>query len=83
MRFSFNLPDDKFDAVIGAFANANGYQETIADSNNQVIPNPQTREQFAKKFVRDLLIHSYAESLAQSAAQTARHNARQGVGGDV
>lgn len=53
-QLTFNIPDDKYDRFIAAWSV--NYQDQILDPDGSgTLPNPQTRAQFAKEQIRDML----------------------------
>lgn len=71
---TLNVPDQATaDRIVTALCAVNGYQDTVPDPANigQTIPNPQTRQQFAKaqvmQFLRQTVVN-YERS--QAAAPT-------------
>lgn len=66
MQVTINIPDDKKDGVIEAFASAYNYRETIGeDVKGEPIPNPQSKGQFAKgqvlKFIKNVFVANQSE----------------------
>ena len=55
---TITIPDGKANAIIDAFATQYNYQDEIGDEDGNMIPNPQTKKQFAleviKSFVREV-----------------------------
>lgn len=68
---SFNLPDDKIDAIVDAFSTQEGYQTMIWENDVQV-PNPETRLQFTKKILRQIMKTAYINKQAELAKAAAR-----------
>ena len=73
-----NFSNDPKDlALIDALCASYGYQAQISDSNGQLIPNPETKEQFAKKQVKKFMRAIYKSYVVTTAADTARKDAEQ------
>lgn len=68
---SFNLPDDKIDAIVNAFSTQEGYQ-TMVWENDVLIPNPETRLQFTKKILRQIMKTAYVNQHAELAKAAAK-----------
>jgi len=68
---SFNLPDDKIDAIVDAFSTQEGYQTMIWENDVQV-PNPETRLQFTKKVLRQIMKAAYVNHQAELAKVAAK-----------
>lgn len=68
---SFNLPDNKIDAIVDAFSTQEGYQAMIWENDVQ-IPNPETRLQFTKSVLRQMMKAAYVNHQANLAKEAAR-----------
>ena len=68
---SFNLPDNKIDAIVDAFSTQEGYQDMVWENDVQ-IPNPETRLQFTKKVLRQIMKTAYVNRQAELAKATAK-----------
>lgn len=56
----FNVPDNKISATDDAYCEAYGYQAEIFDSQTQtMIPNPETKEDFVERSLRDHYVRPY------------------------
>jgi len=72
-NITFNLPDDKVDAVVDAFCAQEGYQAMIWENDVQ-IPNPETKIQFTRRTLKQIMKAAYVNrqaSLAKAAAAAA------------
>lgn len=49
--FSLDIPENEVERVIDALCLAGGYEEEILGENEEMIPNPMTKEQYAKSRV--------------------------------
>jgi len=70
-NITFNLPDDKVDAIVDAFSTQEGYQPMIWENDTQ-IPNPETRMQYTKKILRQLMKTAYVNRQAELAKSSAK-----------
>jgi hypothetical protein len=71
---SITVPNNIATRVADAICNLNGYQETISDGNGGTIPNPQTKLEFVKHYVINVLknqVISYEGRIAADAANLA------------
>jgi len=75
---TINIPDSIAPRVLNGFAANYGYQETI---NGQ--PNPQTKAQFAKATLIDIIKRAVTAAEAQTAVTAARNAAIQDVDSNV
>jgi len=75
---TINIPDSIAARVLNGFATNYGYQETI---NGQ--PNPQTKAQFAKAQLIDIIKGAVKAAEAQTAATAARNAAIQDVDNNI
>ena len=50
-NITLNIPADKIQLIIDSFCNTQGYQEEIEGEGGEMIPNPETKAQFAKRMV--------------------------------
>lgn len=66
-RISFNIPNDKVPILVDAFTERFGYQEVVPGENGELIPNPMSRQRFAKRKIADLvnnIVRDYQRSIA-------------------
>jgi hypothetical protein len=63
---SFNFPDDKIDAIIDAWCIANSYPETIWE-NDVLVPNPETKLQFTRRSLKQMMKNAYVSEKAKVA----------------
>ena len=75
IQITFTIPDAIKDRVINAFAKRYAYQETITNSDGTTSPNPQTKAQFAKQVITDLLIDSIIVAEVNPAVEATRQAA--------
>lgn len=68
---SFNLPDNKIDTIVDAFSTQEGYQ-TMVWENDAMVPNPETRLQFTKKILRQIMKTAYVNHQAELAKEAAK-----------
>ena len=61
IAFSMDVPTGKAVDVIEKFTDHFGYQENIPDGAGGTIPNPQTRNSFAKQTVREWVKDIYIQ----------------------
>jgi hypothetical protein len=71
---SFAIPDDVLPRVLDAFAEMYGYQDQVSDPANpgEMIPNPQTKAQFARRKIIDYvreMVRVYEGSVAKASAE--------------
>lgn len=65
------LPTDFDNAIAASF----GYQDTITDGSGAQIPNPETKAQYGKKMLVQLVQQKLSSGLADPASETARESA--------
>ena len=77
-NITINIPDDKINAVVDAFATQYKYSPKVEDDNNQMVDNPVSKAQFArnilKSFVKQVYIAAQVaevEATKQAAIATA------------
>jgi predicted SAM-dependent methyltransferase len=70
-NITFSLPDDKIDAIVDAFSTQEGYQDMIWE-NDALVPNPETRIQFTRKVLRQIMKNAYVNHQALLAANAAK-----------
>ena len=68
---TFNLPDNKIDAIVEAFSTQEGYQDMIWE-NDVLVPNPETRIQFTRKALRRIMKTAYVNHQAALASAAAK-----------
>ena len=82
---SITIPDDKIEDVKSAFADAYGYQaeiEEIIDDEptGNMIPNPETKAQFAKRqvaqYAKSIYVAWYIDQQVDSVRDTALATAK-------
>lgn len=54
-RITINIPDDKLQTIIDAFAVEFGWTELIEDGDDE-IPNPESKAEHAKRQVRNFVV---------------------------
>lgn len=78
-QFTFTVPDAQLARVVDALCGAYGYQPLLPDN----IPNPQTRQQFAReqvrRFMQAAVVAWEARIAGDDAAEVARTKAQQEV----
>ena len=65
--FTITIPDNKVAEVIEAFAIMFGYPEIVEDVNGDDIPNPQSKAEFAKEKIREMIKETYLRYKARQA----------------
>lgn len=73
-NITFTIPDEHMGELIDAFASVYKYQEMIQDpdvSEPSEIPNPQSKEQFAKDTIRNHIRNTYIKYKAKIDAEAA------------
>lgn len=66
-QISINIKDSKITEVEEAVASLNGYKDVLSDGT----PNPETKAQFTRKFVKDIVKGQYMEYRRRQAMQVA------------
>ena len=67
-QIKINIPDNRLQGVINAFCEQYGYQDRVPDGgpDGVLIPNPQTKAQFAKakmgEYIREVYVASKANT---------------------
>ena len=67
-QIKINIPDNRLQGVIAAFCDVYHYQDMISDGgpDGVLVPNPQTKAQFAKakmgEYIREVYVASKANS---------------------
>ena len=56
--------------IINALATKNGYQDMIEDNNGALIPNPESKGTFVKRFLKNFLISETKEEELRVARAT-------------
>lgn len=69
-NITFTIPDDKVAAVVDAFCAQEGYQAMIWENDVQ-IPNPETKNQFARRTLKQIMKNAYVNHQAELAKQAA------------
>lgn len=68
-------PNDQLARAVTALTNLYGYKETITDAEGNEVPNPQTKNDFARQQVARFI----KEAVKQYEAEEARRLAEQNV----
>lgn len=55
MIITFTIPDAQATRVINGIAENENYQASIFDANRNKIPNPETKQQFAKRILIEMI----------------------------
>ena len=74
---SITIPDPIKDRVLLGFTAASGYQEEVDDGTGTMIPNPQTRAQYAKEVLKALVKSRVVAYESEIAGVSAREAAQQ------
>lgn len=73
-KITIDIPDNKVQGVIDAFALAYGYQGKIQDGNGNEIDNPVTKAQFARNiinsFIKEVYVSAQVKGLDAQRQQT-------------
>lgn len=72
---TLTIPDEKMSMVIESICANYNYQATIQQPDGSMIPNPETKAQFAKKIVAFFIKENVKAYKANQAAQEARNAA--------
>lgn len=75
LNFTISIPDDQRSRVLDAFSARYGYTSEVPDGNGGMIPNPETRGQFAKRMLSDYVKTVVREAEIDSASRTAAASA--------
>jgi hypothetical protein len=81
---TITIPNDKLDIVVDAFADQYNYQETIGDEDGNQIPNPTSKNQFAKNIIKSFVKQVYVAKKVKeldATRQTTVDNAETDVSG--
>ncbi len=65
-QITIEIPEDKIQAVIDAFASNYNYPEQIKDENGVMIPNPTTKAQFARNIIKSFIKEVYVANQVKS-----------------
>lgn len=65
-NITFSLPDAKIDAIVDVFCVQEGYQSMIWE-NDISVPNPETKIQFTKRRLREIMKRAYVNYQAEQA----------------
>lgn len=76
-QISITIPDAILNRAINGVASHHGYQNQIEDPADpgQMIPNPETKAQFAKRMIRFVVKSWIVQAEAVGEAKTARDTA--------
>lgn len=76
---TFSFPDESAPLIAAAFCNTYGYQTQVPDPANpgQLIPNPQSPDEFARQKVADYVRDVCRAYIAQQKLAEAQTQARQ------
>lgn len=77
--FIITIPNDQVTRVVNGMALTHGYQDTLNDGS----PNPETKNQFAKRMLRKFVKSSVITAEAIQAADIARDIARQNAEAEI
>lgn len=79
----YNIPDNQFARLRDGLCGSGGYQETInigTEEEPQIVPNPQSKAQFAKERIAFLAksdVRQYERRIALEAARDAQDSAEE------
>lgn len=85
LEFSFTTTTANITRAIQGVAYQNKYQDEIDDPDNpgEMIPNPETKAQFAKRMIKEYIINNVRAWEANQAADAARTAAIEAVEDEV
>ena len=78
-RLSFDIPDEHIPVLLDAFAAVYNYQDQIEDPNEDVvrlIPNPESKQQFAKRRIINFIKNTYTKHKSDMDIMAAREQSR-------
>jgi hypothetical protein len=75
-----SIPDNMVQRVQDAFAGSNGYQDTVPDAQGAMIPNPETKQAFTQRMIREYVKGVVSGYEGRKANETAAQAARDAVG---
>ncbi len=79
-QITFNIPDAISVEILDAFCAANDYRNTIVDANGNDIPNPETKQQFAKRTLRQIYTGPFRNQKSIDAANNALEQVESQIG---
>ncbi len=77
---TITIPSNDMDDVVNALASEGNYVENVPDGAGGTIPNPQTKEEFAKEMIHAFIVGSVTkaqEKADRMAAREARKAAKE------
>lgn len=83
MRFCFDIPDAKAGAIIDAFCERHGYEDTIENDAGEPVPNPQPKATFFKERVLGYIGSSARQAMLAQVIQGADASARARIDEDT
>ena len=72
IEFSYTVTQENLIRVINGVAYQNDYQDFIETEGEEMIPNPETKAQFAKRMIKVYIINCVKAWEANQAAEIAR-----------
>lgn len=75
MDIKVTIPDKHEVRVLKGFCYHHGYPDVVADADGNPIPNPETRRQFAKRKLAQIIMAGFSAWEAEEAARIARDEA--------
>lgn len=70
MRISFNVRDEKAEECLILFCRSYGYKDTVF-SGDELVANPESRQDFATRTLREMFIGPFKRQRAEVAANSA------------
>lgn len=80
---AFEIPDAIAQRVIDGVAGQNEYRDTVEDSKGKVIPNPESKNQFVKRMIREYIKGNVKAWETSQAIATARQGTSDRVDSEV
>lgn len=79
-NLTIQVPDAAVPRILDAFAAEYSYQDNVPDGSGGSIPNPETRQQFAVRMIRDYLKNVTASHEGKLAQNDAINQVRSAIG---
>ena len=82
-QITINIPNAVLQRTLDAVCYKNGYQDEILDENENPMPNPQSKAEFAKAWVVSVVKHQVKIYESEQAAKTARQAQEDAVAAEI
>lgn len=69
--FTINYPDELAQRILDEFCEHHGYKSQVLDSNDNPVPNPETKPQFLKRMVKEYIKASWRANEVRKAQRLA------------